>query len=77
MSKARQEADAWNDAHRLGTPVRYWPGLKEGLGVKARTRSPAYPQGDHACVKVTDYGGGIRLTHVEPEPRQLAIPGVS
>lgn len=40
-AKAHGIADAWNAAHSVGTPVKYWRGVKKGdpSGTGA-TRSP-------------------------------------
>jgi hypothetical protein len=59
-------AEAWNDAHPTGTPVRYWPGLREGEGIESMTRSHATVLGGHTpVVWVEGRGDCIALTHVE------------
>ena len=62
------DANEFNHLHPIGTPVRFWPGLHTGPGRMAATRSEAWtlPSG-HAVVAVTDYPGGIALTHIQPE----------
>lgn len=60
-------AAAWNSRHPVGTPVTYWPGVKQGPGRTSRTRTPAWVVGGHsAVVSVEGYAGGIALTHVHP-----------
>ncbi len=59
--------DAFNATHPVGTPVRYWPGVREGAGRDSRTRSRAWVIGGHsAVVSVDGHAGGIALTHVQP-----------
>jgi hypothetical protein len=51
----------------IGTPVTYWPGLREGDGIKSVTRSNVWELGDGCpIVMVRGYAGGIALTHIEP-----------
>lgn len=53
----------------IGTPVRYWPGLREGDGIESVTRSEVWTLGGHTpVVMVEGYAGGIALTHVRPIP---------
>lgn len=63
---AEKDARRFNDHYEVGTPVRYWPGLKEGEGRRSRTRSEAWalPSGA-AVVMVENHSGAIALTHVE------------
>jgi hypothetical protein len=57
---------AFNEQHPVGTPVRYWPGVRQGDGCESVTRTPAWLVGGHApCVSVEGYPGGIALTHVQ------------
>lgn len=59
-------AEDFNAAHPVGTPVRYWPGLRRGDGIESVTRTPAWCMGGHTpVVTVEGYAGGIALTHVE------------
>lgn len=62
-------ANEFNDLVPVGTPVRYWPGLRTGEGRASATRTPAWvlPSGT-AVVSVEGYAGGIALTHVMPVP---------
>ena len=49
----------------IGTPVLYWPGVREGEGRKSATRSAAWLLGGHTpVVSVEGYAGGIALSHV-------------
>jgi hypothetical protein len=61
------EAERFNDVYPAGTPVRYWSGRREGVGVESKTRTPAWaiPSGS-VLVSVEGYAGGIALSHVEP-----------
>lgn len=66
--RARVDAEvaAWNAAHPVGTPVRFWPWTRDGEGRPGRTRSVAWAPGGHTpMVLVEDYVGGILLSHVE------------
>lgn len=65
---AEEDARRFNEHYAVGTPVRYWPGLKEGEGRRSKTRSEAWalPSGA-AVVMVEGHPGGIALTHVEIE----------
>lgn len=58
--------DLWNELHPIGTPVRYWPGVRSGPGREGVTTSHAWMISGHASVKVDTYLGGIALSHVEP-----------
>jgi hypothetical protein len=61
-------AARWNAAHPVGTPVRVWPGFREGVGTLTRTRSAASVLGGHtAVVWVDGEGACIALSHVEPD----------
>ena len=59
-------ADEFNAAHPIGTPVRYWPGLRyKHPGIESRTRTRASTIGEKPVVSVEGYPGGIALTHIE------------
>lgn len=59
--------DAWNAAHPVGTPVQYWPGVREGDGWLSRTRTAAEVLGGHTpVVWVEGASSCIALTHIEP-----------
>lgn len=66
MCKAMEQARLFNDAHPVGTPVRYWRGIRQGEGTLSKTRTPAWAlySGD-VVVSVEGSAGGIALTHVE------------
>jgi len=66
-AEAAADVAAWNTFHPIGTPVRYWPGVRGGSGKIGKTRSPAWvlPSGS-AVVMVTGTSGGVALAHVEP-----------
>lgn len=64
--QAQAAADAWNDAHPVGSAVRYWTGLREGRARASATRSAASVLGGHtAVVWVVGESACIALTHVE------------
>lgn len=57
----------FNERCPIGTPVRYWPGIREGDGREGQTRSAAQLLSGHTpVVWVTGHAGCIALTHVEP-----------
>ena len=62
------EADEFNARHPVGTPVRFWPGAKEGEGRASFTRTPAWLMSSAVVVSVDDYPGGIALSHIEVVP---------
>ena len=62
---AERDADAWNAARPVGTPVRYWTGCREGDGKVSATRSRAQSMGSHASVWVYGEASCIALSHVE------------
>lgn len=69
-----EQAQEWNDAHPVGTPVRYWPGMRTGIGRKGVTTSEAWAIGGHtAVVRIDTDSSCIALSHVEPaeSPRNL------
>lgn len=49
----------------IGTPVRYWPGFREGAGRESLTRTPVWLVSGTPCVSVEGYSGGIALAHIE------------
>jgi len=60
------KTERFNALHPVGTPVRYWPGVRSGEGRESVTRTPAWVVGGHTpCVSVEGYAGGIALTHIE------------
>jgi len=63
-------ADDWNARHApIGTPVRYWPGPKQGPGKMSTTRGPAAMLGGAvAVVWVNGHAGCLALDHVEALP---------
>ena len=64
--KAGGKVERFNERYPVGTPVRYWPGFREGEGRESVTRTPAWLVGGHTpCVSVEGYPGGIALTHIE------------
>lgn len=63
--RAQREVDAFNARHPVGTPVRYWLGVREGPGSTSRTRSQAALMSDHASVWIEGVAGSVALSHVE------------
>ncbi|GHE33066.1 hypothetical protein GCM10017673_39980 [Streptosporangium violaceochromogenes] len=62
-----QAVAAWNAAHPVGTPVRYWTDVREGEGKCGRTRTPASVLGGHtAVVWMEGEPSCVALTHVAP-----------
>jgi hypothetical protein len=62
---AERAVQRFNQDHPIGTPVTYWPGVREGDGRASRTRTPAWLVSGTPCVSVEGYPGGIALTHIE------------
>lgn len=63
---AAEEASEFNREHPVGTPVLFWPGLREGKGKLARTRSAAKVFAGHtAAVLIEGHIGVVALSHVE------------
>lgn len=66
VGEAQAKADAWNARYPVGTPVRYWTGLREGPGKTGETRAAAEVlKGHTAVVWVTGLAGCVALSHVE------------
>jgi len=65
-------AVSWNDAHPIGTAVRYWPIYPPIDGVPPvdmTTRSEAWTLGDGSVVVLIEgKAGGVHLSHVEVLP---------
>ena len=73
-AKATKEAAEWNSRYPVGTPVRYWPGRRDGRSIEGRTDSGAWVVCGQAVVSVAGYPGGIALSHVEPLPEVEGAP---
>ena len=57
--------DTWNRDCPVGTPVRYWTGVREGEGKQSKTRSAAKLLGGHmAVVWIEGVSGCVALSHV-------------
>jgi hypothetical protein len=57
--------EQFNELCPVGSPVLYWPGVRDGEGRKSVTRSRAWLLGGHTpVVLVEGYAGGIALSHV-------------
>lgn len=65
-AKALREAERFNARCPVGTPVRYWPGLRTGPGTIGRVRNCAVVMSDHASCWVEGQAGSINLSHVAP-----------
>jgi hypothetical protein len=63
---------SWNDAHPVGTRVRYWPiypPIESVPPFDTRTRSEAWAIADGSVlVCVEGKPGGVALTHIEVLP---------
>lgn len=65
--QAQAVVDAFNAAHPVGTPVRYWPGFRKGDGQPSTTRTAAWVlSGVMPVVCVDGYASAVALTHVDP-----------
>ena len=68
--KNTRAVEQFNARFPVGTPVLYWPGVREGEGRESVTRSEAWLLGGHTpVVMVEGYAGGIALSHI-------VVPGV-
>lgn len=71
-------AERFNDTYPVGTPVRYWPGAREGDGQEPRRRTPAWEISGHSVVSVEGYAAGIALTHVAvTQARDVRLRGLA
>lgn len=63
----KQAVTQFNSLHPIGTPVRYWTGIREGDGKTSFTRTQAHLLSGHTpVVWVNGEASCIALTHVEP-----------
>ncbi|GAA0495209.1 hypothetical protein Ade02nite_19050 [Paractinoplanes deccanensis] len=63
----RKTVERFNRDDPVGTPVRFWPGVRSGEGIESATRSSAQILSGHTpVVWVEGHAGCIALTHVEP-----------
>lgn len=65
QARAEREAADWNERHPAGTPVRYWPGAREGEGRQGVTRDEASTLCGIAVVWIKGHAGCVALSHVE------------
>jgi len=66
----RRAVEWFNQENPIGTPVRYWTGVREGEGQTGVTRTAAHLLGGHTpVVWVTGHPACIALTHVQPMER--------
>ncbi|HEY9370490.1 hypothetical protein [Streptomyces sp.] len=71
ISTEQSRVDDFNDAHFIGTWVRYWTGTRDDRAKSSRTATPAWLLGEHtAVVRVADESSCIALTHVDVIPGQ-------
>jgi hypothetical protein len=64
-AKAKQLVDDWNAKHPVGTPVRYWSGLRQGEGTLSETRERASVVGGQPVVWVRGCLSCVALSHVQ------------
>lgn len=58
---------AFNRTNLSGTPVRYWPSLREGEGLRSRTWGAAWLLGGHTpVVRIVGEAELVTLDHVQP-----------
>lgn len=65
MSNDKVAAAFHGEDMPIGTPVTYWPGFREGPGIKSITRSNVWHMSGTPVVLVQGRAGGIALTHIE------------
>jgi hypothetical protein len=64
---AEKLAAKWNKEWPVGKIVRYWTGVREGIGKMGKTRTEAMVLGGHtAVVWIEGYDSCVALSHVEP-----------
>lgn len=63
--RLQAEADAWSAGHPVGTPVRYWSGLREGAGALGEVSHPAQVVSNHVSAWVTGHAACIAISHIE------------
>ncbi|MEU5979421.1 hypothetical protein [Streptomyces sp. NPDC047315] len=60
-------AEDWNERYPVGICVRAYPGTRDDVPLKTRTRSRAWTLGHGAAVVMVEgHSAGISLTHVDP-----------
>jgi hypothetical protein len=64
-SKKELIIENFNLRHEVGTPVRYWPGGRDGESREIVTTSEADLLGGHTPVVFVQDAGAIALTHIE------------
>nr|WP_221374336.1 hypothetical protein [Actinoplanes polyasparticus] len=63
----RKTVERFNRDNPIGTPVRYWPGVRSGEGRRSTTQTAAEVLSGHTpVVWLNNVSGCIALTHVEP-----------
>ena len=63
---AKKLAAKWNETFPVGTRVRYWTGVREGLGKESVTSHTAQVLCGAAVIWLQGVSGCIALSHVEP-----------
>ncbi len=62
----QRAVEIFNERHPVGTPVRFWPGVKVGEGILSKVRAQAEILSGHTpVVWVEGCAGCIALTHIE------------
>jgi hypothetical protein len=68
---SKAAVEAFNRDNMIGTFVRYWTGVRQGVGKVSTTRTAAELLSGHTpVVWVAAEASCIALTHVEPVPHQ-------
>lgn len=67
----QRECDRFNAASPVGTPVRYWPGVREGAGREGVITHLASVLGGHTAVGWIG-GCAVAITHIQPVERSHA-----
>lgn len=66
-TQEQERVKAFNQAHPIGSRVRYWTGLREGPGEISTTTTEAQLLSGHtAVVWLEGARGCIALSHIEP-----------
>lgn len=65
LKKLLRQVSDWNSKHKIGTRVRYWPGMREGEGRIGTTKTEASILGGHTAGVYLSARGFVALSHVK------------